>query len=213
MRDFTKGLDDGFIRFSQTPQALQKGRTIHMQSAVLLITILLGFVLIPFWPIRIALLIFFLLAGIVSWRRWIDWNSTPFAVNPAHPLMELLSDKEAKVMIRLYDGRWESAGKYRYRLVEDDLLKGFNLIALDENYSIFGYFSDQKSQSPTLRRTMALLNQALALRDAHNGEEDQIEDARERESMDFGLLKRDWPDDEDLQEALGPIAKKLKGQE
>ena len=127
--------------------------------------------------------------------------------------MELLSDKEAKVMIRLYDGRWESAGKYRYRLVEDDLLKGFNLIALDENYSIFGYFSDQKSQSPPLRRTMALLNQALALRDAHNGEEDQIEDARERESMDFGLLKRDWPDDEDLQDALGPIAKKLKGQE
>ena len=213
MRDFTKGLDDGFIRFSQTPQALQKGRTIHMQSAVLLISILLGFILIPFWPIRIVLLIFFLLAAIVSWRRWIDWNSTPFAVNPAHPLMELLSDKEAKVMIRLYDGRWESAGKYRYRLVEDDLLKGFNLIALDENYSIFGYFSDQKSQSPTLRRTMALLNQALALRDAHNGEEDQIEDARERESMDFGLLKRDWPDDEDLQDALGPIAKKLKGQE
>ncbi len=213
MRDFTIGLDDGFIRFSQTPKALQKGRTIHIQSAVLLISILLGFILIPFWPIRIVLLIFFLLAAIVSWRRWIDWNSTPFAVNPAHPLMELLSDKEAKVMIRLYDGRWESAGKYRYRLVEDDLLKGFNLIALDENYSIFGYFSDQKSQSPPLRRTMALLNQALALRDAHNGEEDQIEDARERESMDFGLLKRDWPDDEDLQDALGPIAKKLKGQE
>ena len=213
MRDFTIGLDAGFIRFSQTPKALQKRRTIHIQSAVLLISILLGFILIPFWPIRIVLLIFFLLAAIVSWRRWIDWNSTPFAVNPAHPLMELLSDKEAKVMIRLYDGRWESAGKDRYRLVEGDLLKGFNLIALDENYSIFGYFSDQKSQSPTLRRTMALLNQALALRDAHNGEEDQIEDARERESMDFGLLKRDWPDDEDLQDALGPIAKKLKGQE
>lgn len=213
MKDFTNGLDDGFIRFSQTPQALQKGRTILIQSAVLLISIQLGFVLIPFWPIRIVLLIVFLLSVIVSWRRWIDWSSTPFAVNPAHPLMELLSDKEAKVMIRLYDGRWEPAGKYRYRLVEDDLLKGFNLIALDEKYSIFGYFSDQKSQSPTLRRTMALLNQALALRDAHNGEEDLIEDARERESMDFGLLKRDWPDDEDLQDALGPIAKKLKGQE
>ena len=60
---------------------------------------------------------------------------------------------------------------------------------------------------------MALLNQALALRDAHNGEADEIEDARKRESMDFGLLKREWPDDEDTQDALGPIAKKLKGQE
>jgi len=29
MSDFTKGLDDGFIRFSETPQALQKGRTIQ----------------------------------------------------------------------------------------------------------------------------------------------------------------------------------------
>ena len=127
--------------------------------------------------------------------------------------MELLSDKEAKVMIRLHDGRWELAGEYRYRLVEDDLLKGFNLVTLDDNYSIFGYFTDQKSQSYSLRRTMALLNQALALRDAHNGEADEIEDARKRESMDFGLLKREWPDDEDSQDALGPIAKKLKGQE
>lgn len=213
MREFTNGLDDGFIRFSHTPQALQKGRTIQIQSAVLIISIQLGFVLIPFWPIRILLLAFLLISVIGSWRRWNDWSSTPFAVNPAHPLMELMSDKEAKVMIRLYDGRWEPAGEYRYRLVEDDLLKGFNLIALDDNYSVFGYFCDEKAQSATLRRTMALLNQALALRDAHNGEEDQIEDARERESMDFGLLKRDWPDDEDLQEALGPIAKKLKGQE
>jgi hypothetical protein len=127
--------------------------------------------------------------------------------------MELLSDKEAKVMIRLHDGRWKPAGQYRYRLIEDDLLKGFNLVALDDNYSIFGYLTDQKSQSSSLRRTMALLNQALALRDAHNGEHDDIEDARKRESIDFGLLERDWPDDEDLQNALGPIAKKLKGQE
>jgi hypothetical protein len=154
-----------------------------------------------------------ILALVLSWRRWVDWSTTPFAVNPAHPLMELLSDKEAKVMIRLEDGRWEPAGEYRYRLVKDDLLKGFNLVALDDNYSIFGYFTDQKSQSASLRRTMALLNQSLALRDAHNGEQDNIEDARKRESMDFGLLKRDWPDEDDTQEALGPIAKKLKRQE
>ena len=213
MSDFTNGLDDGFIRFSETPQALQKGRTIQFQSAALIIVIQLAFVLIPFWPIRILLLFLMIPALALSWRRWVDWSNTPFAVNPAHPLMELLSDKEAKVMIRLQDGRWEPAGEYRYRLVEDDLLKGFNLVALDDNYSIFGYFTDQKSQSASLRRTMALLNQSLALRDAHNGEQDTIEDARQRETMDFGLLQRDWPDEEDSQEALGPIAKKLKRQE
>ena len=60
---------------------------------------------------------------------------------------------------------------------------------------------------------MALLNQSLALRDAHNGENDDIEDARKRESIDFGLLQREWPDEEDSEDALGPIAKKLKRQE
>ncbi|MCH1442897.1 MAG: hypothetical protein L7U53_03395 [Candidatus Poseidoniaceae archaeon] len=213
MSDFTNGLDEGFIRFSETPQALQKGREIQIQSVVVIIAIQLLFILIPFWPLRTILSGLFLFVIGLSWRRWVDWSTTPFAVNPAHPLMELLSDKEAKVMIRLHDGRWELAGEYRYRLVEDDLLKGFNLVTLDDNYSIFGYFTDQKSQSSSLRRTMALLNQALALRDAHNGEADEIEDARKRESMDFGLLKREWPDDEDSQDALGPIAKKLKGQE
>ncbi|MDB2540091.1 hypothetical protein N9X28_00040 [Candidatus Poseidoniales archaeon] len=213
MSDFTNGLDDGFIRFSETPQALQKGRNIQIQSAVLIIAIQLFFVFIPVWPIRILLFILMWFVIALSWRRWVDWSTTPFAVNPSHPLMELLSDKEAKVMIRLHDGRWEPAGRYRYRLVEDDLLKGFNLVTLDNNYSIFGYLTAQKSQSSSLRRTIALLNQALGLRDAHNGERDDIEDARDRESKDFGLLDRDWPDEEDSQDALGPIAKKLKGQE
>lgn len=210
---FTDGLDDGFIRFSETPQALRKGRAIQIQSAVIILTIQLCFVFVPYWPVRGFLFILLLLTLMISWRRWVDWSTIPFAVNPAHPLMELLSDKEAKVSIRLHDGRWEPAGKYRYRLVEDDLMKGFNLVALDDNYSIFGYLTEQRSQNYSLRRTMALLNQALALRDAHNGEQDDIEDARKRESIDSGLLKRDWPDEDDTKDALGPIAKKLKGQE
>ena len=213
MSDFTNGLDEGFIRFSETPHALEKGRNIQIQSAVLLVAIQLCFVLIPFWPMRILLLLLMIPALVLSWRRWMDWRNTPFAVNPAHPLMELLSDKEAKVMIRLQDGRWELAGEFRYRLVEDDLLNGFNLVALNDHYSVFGYFTDEKSHSSSLRRTMALLNQSLALRDAHNGENDDIEDARKRESIDFGLLQREWPDEEDSEDALGPIAKKLKRQE
>ena len=213
MSDFTNGLDDGFIRFSETPQAMQKGRNIQIQSAVLILVIQLFFFLIPFWPIRVFLAVLLVIIIALNWRRWVDWSTIPFAVNPAHPLMELSSDKKAKVMIRLHDGRWELAGEYRYRLVEDDLLKGFNLVMLDDKYSIFGYFTDEKSLSSSLRRTIALLNQSLALRDAHNGEHDDIEDARKRESIDFGLLEREWPDEEDSQDALGPIAKKLKGQE
>ena len=60
---------------------------------------------------------------------------------------------------------------------------------------------------------MALLNQSLALRDAHNEVEDESEDARKRESMDYGLLDRDWPEEVELEDAAGPIAKKLMRQE
>ena len=84
---------------------------------------------------------------------------------------------------------------------------------MDEDYTIFGYFTEEKTIGSRLRRTMALLNQSLALRDAHNEVEDEIEDARKRESMDYGLLDRDWPEEMELEDAAGPIAKKLMRQE
>ena len=127
--------------------------------------------------------------------------------------MELDSTKKAEVMIRLNDGSWVEAGTERYRLIADDLLSGFNLVALDDNYTILGYFTNKKTIGSNLRRTMALLNQALDLRDAHNGVEDTIESARERETMDYGLLSRDWPEEVELEDAAGPIAKRLRGQE
>ena len=37
-------------------------------------------------------------------------------------MMELDSNKEAEVMIRLMDGQWVKAGQDRYRLIADDLL-------------------------------------------------------------------------------------------
>jgi hypothetical protein len=40
-----------------------------------------------------------------------------------------------------------------------------------------------------------------------------MEKARSRESLDYGLLERDWPDELELEDAVGPIAKKLRGQE
>jgi len=98
-------------------------------------------------------------------------------------------------------------------LIADDLLSGYNLVALDDDYSILGYFTEAKSIDANLRRVMALLNQSLALRDAHNDVEDDIEDARQRETLDYGLLNRDWPEEMEMEDAAGPIAKKLKRQE
>ena len=43
---------------------------------------------------------------------------------------------------------------------------------------------------------MILINQAIALRDAVNGDEDSIESAREREKTNSGLLERSWFEEE-----------------
>ena len=48
-----------------------------------------------------------------------------------------------------------------------------------------------------MKRHVTLINQAIALRDAVNGEEDTIEQARQREKMDTGLLERSWFEDEE----------------
>ena len=213
MTTFTQGLPDHYIHFSQTPKAQEQSRRLFTRYTVILAAPLLGFGL--FGLTLLGGLFFCLFLGLLalSWNAWNSWQKIPFAVNPSHPLMELDSTKKAEVMIRLNDGSWVEAGTERYRLIADDLLSGFNLVALDDNYTILGYFTNKKTIGSNLRRTMALLNQALALRDAHNGVEDTIESARERETMDYGLLSRDWPEEVELEDAAGPIAKRLRGQE
>lgn len=213
MTRFTQGLPDHYILFSQTPKAKEQARRLFNRCAMFLAAPLLGLGL--FGPTFLGGLMFCLFVGLLAlcWNTWNSWQKIPFAVNPSHPLMELDSTKKADVMIRLNDGSWVEAGTERYRLIADDLLSGFNLVALDDNYTILGYFTNKKTIGSNLRRTMALLNQALALRDAHNGVEDTIESARERETMDYGLLSRDWPEEVELEDAAGPIAKRLRGQE
>lgn len=213
MTTFDEGLPNHFIRFSQTPKAQERTRQIFVRFCLFLFAPFLGIVLIGNSVMSLLLLAVFAAILVVGWREWRHWQRIPFAVNPSHPMMELDSNKQAEVMIRLQDGRWVLAGDNRYRLIQDDLLSGFNLVALDEDYTILGYFTEEKSIGANLRRTMALLNQSLALRDAHNQVEDEIEDARKRESMDYGLLDRDWPEDIELEDAAGPIAKKLMRQE
>ena len=213
MTSFEDGLPGHFIVFSETPKAQERTRQIFVRFCVFLLVPLLGIIVIRNSFLSLFFLTVFVSILAAGWREWQHWQRIPFAVNPSHPMMELDSNKEAEVMIRLQDGRWVAAGDNRYRLIKDDLLSGFNLVALDEDYTILGYFSEEKTIGAHLRRTMALLNQSLALRDAHNDVEDEIEDARKRESMDYGLLDRDWPDEMELEDAAGPIAKKLMRQE
>ena len=210
---FDEGLPEHFIVFSQTPKAQEHTRQIFVRFCLFLILPLIGIVVFGNLFLSLILAVVFVVIFAIGWREWLLWQRLPFAVNPSHPMMELESNKQADVMIRLQDGRWVKAGDNRYRLIEDDLLSGFNLVALDEEYTILGYFSEEKTINTHLRRTMALLNQSLALRDAHNEVDDGIEEARKRESMDYGLLDRDWPEEMELEDAVGPIAKKLMRQE
>lgn len=213
MMTFEDGLPDHFIVFSQTPKAQEHTRRIFVRFCLFLLLPLIGIVLVGTSFLSLILLGVFVVILVLGWSEWQNWQRIPFAVSPSHPMMELDSIKQAGVMIRLQDGRWVEAGENRYRLIQDDLLSGFNLVALDDDYTIFGYFTEEKTIGARLRRTMALLNQSLALRDAHNEVEDEIEDARKRESMDYGLLDRDWPEEMELEDAAGPIAKKLMRQE
>lgn len=220
MKHFEEGLPNQFILFSQTPKAQEHGRALFVRFSIFLIVPVLGILVHGSFPVSLILSgVFFMLIGVFSlisaysYQQWHDWQRTPFAVNPSHPMMELDSDKESEVMIRMHDGRWLKAGNDRYRLIRDDVLSGYNLVAMNDDYTILGYFTDKKTIDAKLRRTMALLNQSLALRDAHNEIEDEIEDARERESIDYGLLDRDWPDESEMEDASGPIAKRLKRQE
>ena len=210
---FDEGLPEHFIVFSQTPKAQEHTRQIFVRFCLFLVLPLIGIVVFGNLFLSLILAVVFVVIFAIGWREWLLWQRLPFAVNPSHPMMELESNKQADVMIRLQDGRWVKAGDNRYRLIEDDLLSGFNLVALDEEYTILGYFSKEKTINTHLRRTMALLNQSLALRDAHNEVDDGIEEARKRESMDYGLLDRDWPEEMELEDAVGPIAKKLMRQE
>ena len=134
MNKWTSELPDHFILFSQTPKAQEQSRQIFIRlggfiAVPLLAVILFGATLVSgFFLILIAVILF------IGLKQLRDWQHIPFAVNPSHPMMELDSLKKAEVMIRLHDGRWVEAGENRYRLIADDLLSGFNLVALDDDY-------------------------------------------------------------------------------
>ena len=100
-------------------------------------------------------------------------------------------------MVRYSDGTWGDVGKGRVRLTVDELMGGTLLIRDDDTYAVLGHFSSLPQTHPALKRYVILINQAIALRDAVNGDEDSIESAREREASDSGLLQRSWLEEQE----------------
>ncbi|MFL2949475.1 MAG: hypothetical protein ACJZ40_03730 [Candidatus Poseidoniaceae archaeon] len=120
----------------------------------------------------------------------------PLAVNMNHPFMDEEPIGKAEVMVRLSNGSWLDLGKGRVRLAEDELIGGCNLVRDNDDYTFIGHFSDHSWDHRGVKKQVVLLNQALALRDAVNGEADTIEEARERERLDTGLLDRSWMEEQ-----------------
>tara|TARA_Y100001954_G_C15675440_1_gene534925 strand:+ start:43 stop:672 length:630 start_codon:yes stop_codon:yes gene_type:complete len=130
---------------------------------------------------------------------------TPLGVNINHPFIDDEPIGEAVVYVRFSNDEWHEMGQHRVRLVADNLIGGYNLVEDHEDYNSIGHFSKSNKKS-RLSKQVIIINQALSLRDVVNGDEDPIDDARERETMDYGLLERDWLEEEELS-VDGPLAK------
>lgn len=137
--------------------------------------------------------------------RYQSHATTPLAVNLNHPFMEGEPMGQATVVVQLSDGTWCDPGPHRVRVISDDLLGGFSLAQDTLDFPVLGHFSQKREKTPTMVRHLALINQAIALRDAVNEVPDPIEDARERERTDSGLLERSWLEEEKELEVESPL--------
>ena len=225
LRDSPQGMDNAdaslpadMLRFIDTPvaQPFAKGRNTALIGSTVF-ALALFFLLRQFALSTLLAGLFavatLLLNGTVVWLRYQSHASTPLAVNLNHPFMDTEPMGEARVMVRMADGSWVHLGKHRVRTVPDELLGGHTLVEDTDDYPPLGHFSTTKEMTPTLTRHLALINQAIALRDAVNDVPDPIEHARERESQDTGLLERSWLEDEDAVEVESPLVSFFRGKE
>ena len=145
--------------------------------------------------LSISLLVLGVFGGVFLYQKS-PLLQVPLAVNLNHPFMGDLELGQAVVMVQFSDGLWADVGEGRVRLTVDELMGGSLLIRDDDTYAVIGHFSHLPQNHPSLKRYVILINQAIALRDAVNGDEDSIESAREREKTESGLLERSWLEEE-----------------
>ena len=200
---------EGLVRFQELRLCLPYKRQLRIIFAVSSIATLLGIGLILASKMSLAfigLIVLLCLSIILLFTpELFSVVNTPLAVNMNHPFFDDEPMGKASVFIQFSNKEWQEMGPYRVRLVNDEMVGGFNLVEDHDDYKLIGHFSSSKKQG-RLARQVIIINQALSLRDGVNNESDPIESAREREKMDYGILERDWLDEEEL-EVEGPLAK------
>jgi len=208
-------LSAGMIRFINTPIAgpFVRARLIGFASAAV-ISILLGGVVSALTTSNAlafsVAVVSFLANAIFVLNRYLGYSSTPLAVNINHPFMDGIPMGKAEVQVQLSNGNWIDPGSHRTKAIPDELRGGFNLVHDTIDFPILGHFSTAQNRTPLLIRHMALINQAIALRDAVNDIPDPIEDARERETKESGLLERSWLEKEQEIEVESPLVSFFK---
>lgn len=199
----------GIIEFADLPLCSPYKTKLLGVRIITFLSAVLPILLTPFYhlPIFATLLSMFIGASfyLVFTPDLTAVIATPLGVNINHPFVDEEPIGKAIVSVRLSTNEWIDIGEHRVRLVEDELLKGFNLVEDHEDYTTLGHFSDSTNKT-RLSKQVIIINQALALRDVVNGKADPIEKARDREAMDYGLLERQWLDEEEL-DVEGPLAK------
>tara|TARA_B110000467_G_C18227847_1_gene426901 strand:+ start:169 stop:813 length:645 start_codon:yes stop_codon:yes gene_type:complete len=204
-------LPKGMLTFHQLPVSKpQRNQLILMVLVILalgLISIMSWISLeLPIWSIIITLMMI-ALASILFLPTQLAIMNTPLAVNLNHPFFDEQPMGNAEVYIGLSNNNWISPGKYRLKLLKDDLIGGYNIVEDNENYTSIGHFSSSTNYK-ILKMQVTLINQALSLRDAVNEVQDDIEEARVREDEESGLLEREWMGEEEM-EIAGPISKMI----
>ena len=210
MGDREPSLPVGMIPFIRTSVAQpfivgrNAGLTVSVVIAVGLATVFLWLSVSSWVALSLALLTFVVNATVLL-LRYHSHASTPLAVNINHPFMEGEPLGHASLLVQLSDGTWCNPGPHRVRVIRDDLMGGFSLAQDTLDFPVLGHFSQKREKTPTMVRHLALINQAIALRDAVNEVPDPIEDARERENTDSGLLERSWLEEEKELEVESPL--------
>jgi hypothetical protein len=217
MQEHQTDLPKGMRRFNE----LDLARPFKQRFYAISGAVSAGFILVSFGLYSAtdsALLAFpFLLFGLAF--VWYFYTSScmlhvPIAVDLNHPFMDNGEPiGKATVFVRLSPGRWLDVGIGRVRLAEDELVGGCNLVRDNDDYTFIGHFTDLQITHRGIKKQIVLLNQAIALRDAVNGEEDTIEDARVREHKETGLLERSWMEEQtELEFEPDGIMSRLRGE-
>ncbi len=181
-------------------------RTITSISLGLTIIGVIGsFVGVINWVIALIIIVISTAIFLLFGKDALTLIKTPLGVNMNHPFIDDEPIGKALVYVQFSDKQWLEMGKHRVRLVNDELIGGYNLVEDHEDYKTIGHFSNSKKKTQLMKQVI-IINQALSLRDVVNGDDDPIDDARERENMDYGLLEREWLEEEELS-VDGPLAK------